>query len=213
MIRIRKREDAPEELATKGCFDDAVKRAILNDQDDKCYICERRIQTDYEIEHLVSQANDETAINEWSNLYLACGYCNQKKSDLFDDIKHPDTYNIEDIIHHSVDLEDERVLFSTSSNDSAVQRTVELLDRMFNGTNAPKRVLKETRFYNQFKHSYNHFQSVVHDYLSGRSEEMRPVIDSLINLKSEYLAFKYAIIMDNETLRRDFGDKVKWNKQ
>lgn len=111
MIRIRKREDAPEELATKGCFDDAVKRAILNDQDDKCYICERRIQTDYEIEHLVSQANDETAINEWSNLYLACGYCNQKKSDLFDDIKHPDTYNIEDIIRHSVDLEDERVFF------------------------------------------------------------------------------------------------------
>ena len=41
MIRVRKRGDAPEELATKGYTDDAVKRAILEDQDDKCYICER----------------------------------------------------------------------------------------------------------------------------------------------------------------------------
>jgi len=71
----------------------------------------------------------------------------------------------------------------------------------------------ETRFYNKFKQSYNNFQSVVHDYLAGRTEEMRPVIEMQIGQGSEYLAFKYAIIMENETLRHDFGEMVRWNKE
>lgn len=212
MIRVRKREDAPAELATKGYTDDAVKRAILEDQDDKCYICERKVTTDYEVEHLASQKHDAAGVNEWENLYIACNYCNDKKKTSFDDIQHPDTYNIEDVIRHSVDLENEHVTFTTTSDDPGVEKTVKMLDRMFNGTNAPKRVLMETRFYNQFKLSYNNFQGVVHDYLSGHQEEMRPVIENLIGLKSEYLAFKYAIIMENDILRRDFAECVKWNK-
>lgn len=212
MIRVRKRDDAPAELTTKGYTDDAVKRAILEDQDDKCYICERKVTTDYQVEHLASQMHDAAGVNEWENLYIACNYCNDKKKTSFDDIRHPDTYNIEDVIRHSVDLENEHVTFTTTSEDPGVEKTVKMLDRMFNGTNAPKRVLMETRFYNQFKRSYNIFQGVVHDYLSGRQEEMRPVIEALIGLKSEYLAFKYAIIMENDILRRDFAENVKWNK-
>lgn len=212
MIRVRKREDAPAELATKGYTDDVVKRAILEDQDDKCYICERKVTTDYQVEHLASQKHDAAGVNEWENLYIACNYCNDKKKTSFDDIQHPDTYNVEDVIRHSVDLENEHVTFTTTSDDPGVEKTVKMLDRMFNGTNAPKRVLMETRFYNQFKRNYNNFQGVVHDYLSGRQEEMRPVIETLIGLKSEYLAFKYAIIMENDILRRDFAESVKWNK-
>ena len=212
MIRVRKRSDAPAELAVQGYSSDAVKRVILEDQDDKCYICERKVTTDYQVEHLLSQSHDDAGVNEWENLYIACNYCNNKKKTSFDDIKRPNIYNVEDEIIHNVDLENERVTFTTTSDDPGITQTVKLLDRMFNGTNAPKRVLIETRFYNQFKRSYNNFQGVVHDYLSGRKEEMRPVIEALIGLKSDYLAFKYGIIMGNDTLRRDFGEKVKWNK-
>lgn len=213
MIRVKKREEAPEELATKGYTDDAVKRAILEDQDEKCYICERKVTTDYQVEHLASQNAYAAGVNEWKNLYIACNYCNDKKKTSFDDIKHPNAYNVEDVIRHSVDLENERVTFTTESEDAAVQKTVKMLERMFNGTNAPKRVLMETRFYNKFKQSYNNFQSVVHDYLAGHTEEMRPVIETQIGQRSEYLAFKYAVIMENETLRHDFGEMVRWNKE
>jgi len=212
MIRVRKRKDAPAELAINGYKDDAVKRAILEDQDDKCYICERKVTTDYQVEHLTSQKNSETGVDEWENLYIACNYCNDKKKTSFDDIKHPDSYDVEAVIRHSVELENERVTFSTASEDAGVRQTVKMLDRMFNGTNAPNRVLMETRFYNQFKRSYNNFQSVVHDYLLGRKDEMRPVIETLLGVKSEYLAFKYAIIMENDILRRDFAEKVQWNR-
>lgn len=213
MIRVRKSEQAPAELSCNGYKDDAVKRAILNDQDDKCYICERKVATDYQVEHLSSQKNDEDNINEWSNLYISCNYCNDKKKTSFDDISHPDMYNVEEEIKHSFDPMNERVVFSTTSLDPGIVRTVKLLERMFNGTKAPKRVLMENRFYNRFKMNYNHFQGVVHDYLSGKDEEMRPVIEELISVKGEYLAFKYTIIMENETLRKDFGHLVRWNKR
>lgn len=213
MIRVRKSENAPEELATNGYKDDQVKRAILDDQDEKCYICERKVTTDYQVEHLVPQAKNDEEANDWSNLYIACNYCNDKKKTSFDNLAHPDTYNVEEVIVHSFDAMKEQVVFTTTSTDPGVLQTVKLLERMFNGTNPPKRVLMETRFYNQFKMRYNHFQSVVHDYLSGRTEEMRPVIESLIGIKSDFLAFKYAVIMGNETLRRDFGEMVRWNKK
>lgn len=213
MIRVRKSENAPEELATNGYKDDQVKRAILDDQDEKCYICERKVTTDYQVEHLVPQAKNDEEANDWSNLYIACNYCNDKKKTSFDNLAHPDTYNVEEVIVHSFDAMKEQVVFTTTSTDPGVLQTVKLLERMFNGTNPPKRVLMETRFYNLFKMRYNHFQSVVHDYLSGRTEEMRPVIESLIGIKSDFLAFKYAVIMGNETLRRDFGEMVRWNKK
>ncbi len=213
MIRVRKRDNAPLELASKGYTDDQVKRALLDDQDDKCYICERKLTTDYEVEHLASQSNNEEAVNEWGNLYLACNYCNDKKKHQFDDIKHPDTYNVEDVIVHQFNPMKERVDFMTDSSDLSVQKTVKLLERMFNGTNAPTRNLMETRFYNRFKFQYNNFQGVVHDYLTGQHDEMRPVIEKLIDIKSEYLAFKYAVIMQNEKLRGDFGKLVVWNKR
>lgn len=213
MIRVRKSENAPEELATNGYKDDQVKRAILDDQDEKCYICERKVTTDYQVEHLVPQAKNDEEANDWSNLYIACNYCNDKKKTSFDNLAHPDTYNVEEVIVHSFDAMKEQVVFTTTSTDPGVLQTVKLLERMFNGTNPPKRVLMETRFYNQFKMRYNHFQSVVHDYLAGRTEEMRPVIENLIGIKSDFLAFKYAVIMGNETLRRDFGEMVRWNKK
>lgn len=213
MIRVKKRDEAPEELEGKGYTDDSVKRAILEDQDDKCYLCERKVTTDYEVEHLASQSNNADMINQWGNLYIACGYCNRKKQNLFDDIKHPDKYNVEDEIVHGFDPMSDHVEFKTSSTDPGIVKTVKLLDRLFNGNNAPMRNLKENRFYEEFKMNYNFFQNVVHDYLAGHTEEMRPVITELIGRKNNYLAFKYAVIMQNEILRHDFGELVVWNKQ
>ena len=52
MIRVRKSSVAPAELAQKGYGADSVQAAILADQDDKCYLCERKRSTDFQVEHL-----------------------------------------------------------------------------------------------------------------------------------------------------------------
>ena len=59
---------------------------------------------------------------------------------------------------------------------------------------------------------YNHFQSVVNDYLAGNKNDMRPVIEELVDIGSEFLAFKYHVIMQNAQLKNDFQHLLKWNK-
>ena len=51
MIKVRKTAE-PKELAIEGFSSDAVKRALIADTDEKCYICERYRDTDFEVEHL-----------------------------------------------------------------------------------------------------------------------------------------------------------------
>ena len=53
MIKVYKSDKAPEKLAEAGYTCDEVKQAILNDQKDKCYLCERKVTTDYQVEHIV----------------------------------------------------------------------------------------------------------------------------------------------------------------
>lgn len=52
MIKVYKSDKAPEKLAEAGYTCDEVKQAILNDQKDKCYLCERKVTTDYQVEHI-----------------------------------------------------------------------------------------------------------------------------------------------------------------
>ena len=52
MIKGYKSDKAPEKLAEAGYTCDEVKQAILNDQKDKCYLCERKVTTDYQVEHI-----------------------------------------------------------------------------------------------------------------------------------------------------------------
>ena len=72
MIKVRKSAE-PKELAQNGYSCDAVKHALIADTDEKCYICERSSDTDFEVEHLKSRSNYPGFENDWSNLYAACG--------------------------------------------------------------------------------------------------------------------------------------------
>ena len=40
-----------------------------------------------------------------------------------------------------------------------------------------------------------------------------PVIKEQLDIRSEYLGFKYAIIHSNDLLKHDFGDMTIWNKK
>ena len=88
MIKVRKSAE-PQELAQYGYSCEAVKNALIQDADEKCYICERYRDTDFEVEHLKSRKKNPDLENDWSNLYAACGYCNKKKSGYHDDMLNP----------------------------------------------------------------------------------------------------------------------------
>lgn len=212
MIRVRKTEE-PQELAREGYSCDVVKRVLIADTDEKCYICERYRDTDFEVEHLESRKNHPELANVWNNLYAACGYCNKKKSNYHDDMLHPDQCDVEDIIDHRVNLRKEMAEFSCNDRSEAVMSTVRLLSKVFNGArrNRMPRRITEQRFWDQFKKEYVDFLTVVDDYLSGNAEAEDDVRE-LLDIREEFLAFKYSYIKHNPVLLQKFHDDIVWNK-
>ncbi len=212
MIRVRKSNIAPDALV-QGYNADGVCEQLLADQDDKCYLCERRLKTNYQVEHLASQKNtDPQYVNDWNNLFVACEYCNRKKSDSYDHILSPFKYNLEDIIRHQVSFMQKIVEFESDDKSREVEETIQLLSLLFNGK-LSFRNLREQRFYDEFVRKLNSFQAMIDKYLRGEREEYRQAIIEQLDIRSEYLGFKYTIIMENAVLKQDFAVYVQWNRK
>ena len=76
MIKVKKSDEAPKSLSTTKAYDgEDVKEQLFKDQNEKCYLCERILTTDFEIEHLHSQHNFPDEVQDWNNLFLSCNYC------------------------------------------------------------------------------------------------------------------------------------------
>lgn len=210
MIRVRKSSVAPAELAQKGYGADSVQAAILADQDDKCYLCERKRSTDFQVEHLQSRDNCPEKENCWENLFVACGYCNQKKSNSFDDICNPSRTDVECEMSQKVDFSVNRVLFKVQKTNGSLNRTAALLSRLYNGTRPGLRTTREERFYKEFIQQMNVFQQAVLRYMEQGDNETE--IKQMLDIKAENLGFKYSVLAETPALMLKFADCVRWNR-
>lgn len=126
MIREEKSMTVPYSLSESQRYDgEDVKSQLLEDHHGKCYICERRLVTDFEIEHFKSKTNYPELIQDWRNLFLVCRYCNGKKSDSFDNNVYPLDVNIEEEIEQRIDFRCNRASFRTVVDDEQHRNTVE----------------------------------------------------------------------------------------
>ncbi len=214
MIREKKNATAPSSLASRKKYDGQdVINQLIADHHGKCYLCELKVKQHYEVEHLKSKENYGNLKYEWTNLFLSDGYCNPKKGDRFDDILNPNDNNIEDIIEQRVDLLHKTVLFRSSNSCKEVQRTIELLNRLFNGTYAPKlRKERERMFYQEVERIINEFIQTLYDYSLNPTPETEKAVKDELTIDKELLGFKYWIIKDRPELFAVFGNDIKWNK-
>lgn len=211
MIRVRKSENVPSSLLTTSQYDgEDVKAQLLEDQHEKCYICERKLGTDFEIEHLRSQEKYSKLQKEWSNLFMACGYCNRKKSSSFDDNLYPLDTNIEDEIEQRIDFSSNKASFVTTIDDVPHQNTVRMLHVFYNGKKK-MRVIKEERFFDEAKQKMNRFLEKVNTFLMEPTPANRALVASELSIEQEMLGFKYWVIRDNH-LEAEFKDEIVWNK-
>lgn len=211
MIRERKSENVPSSLLTTSQYDgEDVKAQLLEDLHEKCYICERKLGTDFEIEHFKSKNNYPELRQEWTNLFLACGYCNKKKSCSFDDNLYPLDTNIEDEIEQRIDFSRNKASFVTTINDVTHQNTVRMLHVFYNGKKK-MRVIKEERFFDEAKQKMNRFLEKVNIFLMEPTPANRALVAAELSIEQEMLGFKYWVIRDNH-LEAEFKDEIVWNK-
>lgn len=212
MIRVKKSHNVPSSLTTTSRYDgEDVKKQLLADQNDKCYLCERKRDTDFEIEHHKSIHNFPKLEQDWNNLYMGCGYCNRKKSDSFDNTLVPKDCNIEDEIEQSIDYFNKKAVFSSKINDEQHDETMELLYRIYNGINQP-RTTKEERFFEQALSVMNRFTDLVMKYQETPTPETEKAVRDELSITKELLGFKYWIIKRDHILRQVFASDIVWNK-
>jgi len=215
MIRVNKSVDSPPSLLVAGNnrhnHPDVIKQ-LIEDHNGKCYVCERICITDYEIEHLQSTKNHDDLRTSWSNLFFSCNYCNGKKLHYFDNILNPSLFDIEDIISCSHIAATKIVGFdSTKLDNPQVVETIRFLKRIFNGTEKMRKV-REERFYEYFLSRIINFQSVVDRYLTTKKPQNKDIIIEQLDIKQEFLAFKYHILKQNQELFDEFLPYMVWNK-
>lgn len=211
MIKVEKSATIPESLLTTQAYDGQdVQRQLLCDQHRKCYICECAVEANYHIEHLNSQANRQ----DWNNLFLSCGYCNDKKLALYDNILNPATNNIEDIIEQRLDTYSKEAEFRSENNSTEVKQTIKLLENIFNGKEHDPnfRSPHEEVFYDRVEMSINDFMRKVIDYRMNSSQTNENIVREELAIGKELLGFKYWIIKDEPILNAVFANDIIWNK-
>ena len=217
MIREKKNPHIPASLTTTKRYDgEDVKKQLLEDQHEKCYICERKLVTDFVIEHLKSQSNHPELVREWTNLFLACSYCNGKKSASFDNNVNPLTSNVEEEIGQRIDFDQNKAVFTSSVKDEQHDNTVRMLDLLYNGNDnkdnrKPLRFSKEELFFKYAKQKVISFLRIINEYMESPTDDNKRIVTEELSIDKELLGFKYWIIRDNH-LDSDFQNNIIWNK-
>lgn len=212
MIRVYKNPVAPPSLPKKLSWNhDDVVAQLREDQHCKCYLCERKLITDFQVDHLQSRHNFPRLIYEWSNLFLCCFYCNCKKSDHFDNILNPALTDIEDLITQKMDFPNAKAVFTNPGTPSPqTAETIKLLSRIFNGTTGIRNI-REQAFYDYAKSKISDFQTLLLDWLETESPEAEQAIIEELNPSAEFCAFKRSLILSTPHLRTRFARHIRLN--
>ncbi len=213
MIKEKKSSNVPASLSTTKQYNgEDVYAQLKQDQYEKCYICERKLVTDYEVEHFKSEHNHPKLVQEWTNLFLACRYCNGKKSDSFDDNVYPLTTDVEEEISQRIDFGQNKAIFTTSVADVQHDNTVRMLNLFYNGKGKKRlRDHREESFFNYAKQKVIGFMKIVNDYLVNPTESNKNIVAEELDIDKELLGFKYWIIRDYN-LNEIFKNHIIWNK-
>lgn len=212
MIRVYKSQNAPLSLSTTNAYDGAdVQRQLEADHHKKCYICERNLCTEFQIEHHKSRTNHPELIQNWDNLFWSCGYCNGKKGEHFDNMLNPVTVNIEDEIIQKLDFLHKQAIFTSAIHSDSHDETCQFLSRIHNGTKK-LRNKREENFFEYIIGIVSNFYRLTSQYLDSPNKVNEELVREDLQINKECLGFKYWIIKSHQQLSETFANDIVWNK-
>mgnify|MGYP002227949296 CR=1 FL=1 len=121
---------------------ESVNQALKEIFHGKCYICENKAVTSYQIEHLVPHRGDKTLKYDWKNLFWSCAHCNNIKSDKYEPILDCTKEPVEKMIafrKRGYFGTDEKLEFTSVGEEREdVKNTIALLEAAYYGTTPQK---------------------------------------------------------------------------
>lgn len=219
MLYLPKSQPAPDCLATEqakangdykcGC----VLQRLAEDFKNKCYLCEDKTATTINVEHFVAHQDDKTLKFQWTNLFYACGHCNNIKLAKYNSLLNCTTdKEIETKIRYDINpFPKELPQFLAIDNSEHTQQTVELLSAIFNGT-TPLKKLESANLRDKLLKDIYAFQRLLIEYFDYKDGELLedannllPSIKLHINKTANFASFKRWIIRNNDEYTQEFG--------
>ena len=192
-----------------------VFQTLYEDCYGKCYICEHKPIPPV-VEHLIAHKGNRDLMLNWSNMLLACSYCNtvKNKREFDEGIINPVEIDPEDYILFELSFDEfkESVVIRhkcDSADKLLANKTVKLLNMVYN--NASKRdgqkVSSATLQVILTREMIN-FYIVVENYKAERDSGNYQIIIEEISRSSEFAAFKRKIVRDDPELSKVFADSL-----
>jgi hypothetical protein len=190
-----------EKLKKSGMYNlPEVVKELKSDFYSKCYLCEQKT-TSANIEHFKPHREDINIKFDINNLYLACSHCNSIKGTQIDILDCADENDdVEKQISYYMDVYPKSKVIIRSScknHDKKVENTVELLNKIYNGT-TPLGEMNSDEIKSKLRNEMRRFYELLLKYIECNVEEMRlkalEEIEESLHQGSEFCIFKHWFI-------------------
>lgn len=179
---------------------DALKYVFNN----KCYICENKKVTSYNIEHYKPHRDSSIDLKfQWENLFLSCAHCNNIKSDKYENILDCTKVEVDELISFRKKGSfawDEKIEIEALNSLDEVKETVDLLKKVYDGTTSMKK-LEALNIRKELRRELQKFINAINEYDEtdgADKEDAEMLIIRELKSNSPFAAFKRWIIRDNK---------------
>jgi len=213
MIRIERKvtdksrkavESLRKAKATNASYNTPEVNAALREMfHGKCYLCENKQSTSYQIEHLISHHGNTELKYNWNNLFWVCAHCNNTKLDKYEPIIDCTKKNVEEAIafrKKGYFGTEEELVFDQLEPNVETENTIHLLQDVYYGTTPQKevegKILRRT-----LRKELSQFKEYVREYQEAEEEEkedLKCLLKQQLGDSSPFAAFKRWLIRDNK---------------
>lgn len=215
-IQSQKIEDAKkvlieEKAKNSGTYNkpevvDALKLIFNN----KCYICENKNITSYNIEHFRPHKDVNNDLKfDFDNLLLSCGHCNNIKLGNYENILDCSKVDVDELIAFRKKgnfIWEESIEIQPIKYSLEIEETVELLLKVYEGTTNMKK-LESYNIRKELRKELMKFIEAINEYKSTDGEDRedaKELIKKHLKANSPFAAFKRWIIRDNNDKLSEF---------
>lgn len=169
----------------------------------KCYICENKQITSYQIEHLVSHHGNKELKYSWENLFLSCAHCNNTKLNKYEPILDCTKENIEELIafrKKGYFGTEEELVFESLDSREEVENTIKLLQEVYYGL-TPQKKMEAKVLRKILRKELSRFKEYVREFQEAEDEEkedLRYLLKQELGDASPFAAFKRWLIRDHK---------------
>ncbi len=216
MFNVTRRETAPESLNRRSWRGHDVAEALRKDFLDKCYLCESKEPTCFNVEHFYAHKGDEDKKYEWTNLYFCCSRCNNFKGAKYNvlDCTNP-RLDVCRLIRHVPPTTpySQTLIVEPMNNDPLVVETADLLRKIYNQNDTGNQAVSSAYLRRKVHIKYYKLLECINRFGDNESlpcerDNALEQIKNMMGREQEFSAFLRWTVIDSPELLNLVSDHI-----